>query len=90
MAKRAGVIFRFDKATDIIWLGMFGEDIKPQMKKEVGDIVITTVLVKEYSLTDHQFIQLKLDAHGSEIILQFPRSFVVAIVEGPNLEKLGF
>lgn len=90
MGKIATVILKFDKTTDGLWLGMFGEAIKPAVKKEVGNIVLASVLVKEYTLSDHQFIQLKLDVRGSEIILHLPRSFVAAIVEGANVEKLGF
>jgi hypothetical protein len=90
MAKSATVIFKFDNTTDAAWLGMFQEGIKPQTRKEVANIVIISVRVKEYILSDHQFIQLKLDIHGSEVILQFPRMFVIGIIEGKNPEKLGF
>ena len=70
MAKPVTVIFQFDKTTDGLWLAMFTKAVKPEVKGEVGNTVVATVLVKEYTLTDHQFIQLKLDVHGSETILQ--------------------
>jgi hypothetical protein len=90
MAKHTAVMFSFDKTTDGIWLGMFTEAILPAMKKEVGNTVIASLRVKEYSLSDHQFIQIKLDIHNSEVIFQLPRRFVAGIVEGTNPEKLGF
>ncbi len=90
MAKPSTVIFKFDKTTDGLWLGMFTETIVPEMKAEVGNAVIISILVKEYALSDHQFIQLKLDVHGRQTILQLPRGFVAAIVEGKNAAKLGF
>jgi hypothetical protein len=90
MAKHSGVIFKFDKTTDVLWLGMFGEYIKFDTQKDVGDIVIASMHVKEYSLADHQFILLKVDVGGKEVALLLPRKLVAAIVEGPNLDKLGF
>lgn len=90
MPNKTTVIFRFDKTTDGFWLGMFGDRINPQMKMEIGNIVILSLLVKEYSLSDHQFIQLKVDTDGSRIILLLPRNFVGGIVEGENVDKLGF
>jgi hypothetical protein len=90
MPNKTTVIFKFDKTTDGFWLGMFEDPVKPQMKKEIGNIVILSLLVKEYSLSDHQFIQLKLDIRGSGVILLIPRNFVGCIVEGENVDKLGF
>ena len=90
MAKFAGVLFRFDKTKDGVWLGMFGDQIKFETQKEVGDIVIASLHVKEYDLTDHQFIRLKINVRGAEIAILLPRVFVVGLVEGPNLDKFGF
>jgi hypothetical protein len=91
MANVITVLLKFDNSTDAAWLGMFDEKaIKPHAKQEIANIVIITLRVKGYALTDHQFIQLTLDIHGSEVILQFPRMFFIGIVETKNPEKLGF
>ena len=97
MAVRANVMFKFDKITDLIWLGIFDALLEmsgQEQRKDVSTDVIGALGVKAYSLMDQQFIQLTLSMPNSkQIIVHFPRTFVIAITEGvptERIRKMGF
>jgi hypothetical protein len=85
MDKPAYVVLQFDKSSyDYgFWWGI----IKTAAKKSVhekGDLMVVSLLVKSYSMEDHQFILLKTDIERlkeKEIQFWIPRNFVKTIIE---------
>ena len=92
MAVGAAVLFKFEKPNDLVWLGMIGalEEMGAAIdKKEANTAVIAALSVKDYSLKDHQFIQFTLEVKNSkDIVIHFPRAFIIGITEGVSPEKL--
>jgi hypothetical protein len=98
MALGALVLFRFEKVRDASWLAIFDEmkELATEVEsKDLGTAIVVALAVKEYSLNDHQFIRFTLKMKGfiKQLIVHFPRAFVIAITEGvppEKLHKMGF
>jgi hypothetical protein len=89
MDKPAQVVIRFDKTIDNFW-PVLVDAVDPTTVREAGNVVIILVDAKDYKLTDHQFIQLKMNLHKREMTVHLPRSLVTMIVEGKSLGKNAF
>jgi hypothetical protein len=90
-ARRANVLFVFSKETDGMWLAMLNAlKEKPTLKRQIGEHLYTVVPVKNYSLEDHQFFQIRVDLiKAKDALVSIPRENVRGIVEAkvhlPNL-----
>jgi hypothetical protein len=82
MDKPATVALQFDKLNYAFWCGITDRADKKEVF-ETSDSVLVVLTVKNYSMVDHQFIQIKMDVdNGEEIQLWIPRNFVKMIAEG--------
>ena|SRR5438034_10857012 len=85
MDKPAYVVLGFDKS-DIgcgFWSGIIEAAVKKNIREE-GNVVLVTLLVKSYSMEDHQFIRLKVDfpkLKEKEVQVLISRDYVKAIFE---------
>lgn len=87
---RKQIVIRFDKS-DGVWETVVGIADEKE-RAEAAGVVIAGIGVKNYELTDHQFIQATLNVHkGKELMVLIPRSIVVTIIESKSgLGKVGF
>lgn len=81
MDKPASVIVTFDPASHF-WTAI--AKAAGANSGEFDGVTIASLSVKSYSLTDHQFIQLKLDLKGKEKVVLIPRGIVLMILEGKD------
>lgn len=87
MDRPARVLLFFDKTNDPLWLGLAEGLEQKENVHEVGNLAFVKLQVRSYSLTDHQFVQVKVRVQDLEVLLQIPRRLVMTIVEGA--ESLG-
>jgi len=82
MDKDAFVALQFDNANYTFWKPII-DSADDKFVNQLADGAIVALGVKNFSLLDHQFIQLKVAVNkGKEIQVWIPRNFVKAIVEG--------
>jgi len=84
MDKPAQVILQFDKQAYALWRPLTNKaDVKEVF--ELSDGAAVVLAVKNFNLSDHQFVQLKVAVNkGQEIELWIPRNFLKAIVQGKS------
>jgi hypothetical protein len=89
MDKPAIVILVIDKTAEPYWWAL-ASTFKAYIQ-ELGNLSFAHISVKSYNLTDHQFIQLKIDFDGHDIVAQIPRRLVGLVLEGTeSLRKDAF
>lgn len=90
----ATVIIQFvkaEKAEDDIWLTLTKSIDKRGTHTEADGRTTTVALnAKEFSLDDHQFMRIKVNHNKQDKYIHIPRAMVVMIVEGKEVEILGF
>ncbi len=81
MAKPANVILQFDKSAG--YWSAFVTDADGAIVREIGNLIVASFPVKNYTLEDHQFVQLALNRkNGREFVILIPRNIVVTVIEG--------
>jgi len=84
MDKTAFVALEMDKVNYEFWKH-FLDTAEQKTIAPFDNGVMVGLAVKNFSMLDHQFIQLKItDSKGNERQVWIPRNFVRAIVEGKS------
>jgi hypothetical protein len=89
MDKPAIVILMIEKTKEPYFWALAGT-LKAYIY-ELGSQTVAHLGVKSYSLTDHQFVQVRMDVDGKELIAQIPRRLVGLVLESSgSLSKDAF
>jgi hypothetical protein len=90
MDKPARVVLQFDKMGYALWR-TFADKADAKAIYELTDGAAVVLTVKNFSMSDHQFIQLKVAVNkGQETVVWMPRNFLKAIVEGNSDPSYAF
>jgi|SRR6516162_692559 hypothetical protein len=93
MQKPAHIFVRFDKTeAGGFWSHLFDRVEGAEFVHESGPTVHVSVPVGNFSLTDSQFVEVKLrlSKSGKERVFQIPRHLVIMILEGHGKEAFNF
>lgn len=84
------IIIRFDRF-DGVWDALVGM-ADEKTRQEAANVVIASLSIKSYEITDHQFATVKMNVNkGKALTILIPRNIVVTIFEVQGaLGKMGF
>jgi hypothetical protein len=90
MDKPAKVVLQFDRLGFSLWQSLANKADEKAIY-ELSDGAAVVLAVKNFSMSDHQFIQLKVAINkGKEVVVWMPRNFLKAVVEGDSDLTYGF
>ena len=89
METRKRIILMFNKSQGIVWKSLL-EHADDHLLQEGGDVVFAMIGVKNYDLSDHQFLSVVWAVDKKDLKVLIPRGIVAAIIEGEQATQVGF